>query len=79
MPATAKPTIKIVRIMIYLPEETTVPEDLEYAGHRTYKVGPTSSCSALSRHTFESDSWSLITGSRSLVCMERATRNAGPD
>jgi hypothetical protein len=50
MPATAKPTIKIVRIMIYLPEETTVPEDLEYAGQskgqfRAY---------ALDRATFDS-------------------------
>jgi hypothetical protein len=46
---------------------------LEYAGHRTYQVGPTSSCSAPSRHTFESDCWPLITGSRALVCMERTT------
>jgi hypothetical protein len=40
MPATAKPTIKIVRIMIYLPKETTVPEDLEYAGHRDISSRP---------------------------------------
>ena len=64
---TAKPTIKIIRIMVYLPKEKTVPDDLQGVGHRTYQVSPTCSCSAPSPHTFASASWPLITGSRPLV------------
>ncbi len=60
-PATVKPTIKIIRIMIYLPEEKAVPEDLPHVGHQTLQVDQRSSCSARSRHTFASDCCAPIT------------------
>jgi hypothetical protein len=63
IPATAKPTIKIIRIMIYLPEEKMVSEDLPYIGHQALQVGQRSSCSARSRHTFASVSCLPITRS----------------
>jgi hypothetical protein len=71
MPPTAKLTTKIIRIMIYLPQRKTVPDDLQYVGHRRYQVGPTSSCSGSSHHTLASDFSPLITGSRVLVVRER--------
>ena len=62
MPTTAKATIKIIRIIDISPRRKDgARSDSPHIGHRTHQVGPTSSCSAPSCHTFASDSCASIT------------------